>query len=311
MVRRLAARYRRTPLGYDDALGAGSVASGEAARRFDPGLGVPFGGYAFLRVRGAMKDACRPGGRGARPDQEVLCEPRSCARSATGASCAPRRTSTCSPPSRGKLRHRLRTVLLRHACGVPSCEIAADLGVSESRVAQLLAMARAACTLGGGSALRLTCGRAVPPCPPGAPGPGARSSGHGGAGHCEVARRRESGGAPDRCSLVGSRGHRLEGLRLLQEILRADRCALTPREGRHPAPVAAVLARLVAGLEHRSALLARHLPDGARGAPPAPARGERGVHGAVLRGVVDREDRVALGRGRHVPGLVRADAVGL
>jgi DNA-directed RNA polymerase specialized sigma subunit len=33
-------------------------------------------------------------------------------------------------------------VLLRHACGVPCCEIAADLGVSESRVSQLLAMAR-------------------------------------------------------------------------------------------------------------------------------------------------------------------------
>jgi RNA polymerase sigma factor (sigma-70 family) len=141
MVRRLAARYRRTPLGYDDALGAGSVALVEAARRFDPGLGVPFGGYAFLRVRGAMKDACRPGGRGVRPDQEVLCEPE--------ALCSVGDRSVLRPEAHldvltavSRLRRRLRTVLLRHACGVPSCEIAADLGVSESRVSQLLAMAR-------------------------------------------------------------------------------------------------------------------------------------------------------------------------
>jgi len=86
MVRRMVRRYRHTPLGYEDAVGAGSVALVEAGRRFDPDLGV------LAAV--------------------------------------------------SKLRRRLRTVLLRHACGVPSREIAADLGVSESRVSQLLATAR-------------------------------------------------------------------------------------------------------------------------------------------------------------------------
>lgn len=141
MVRRLATRYRRTGLGYDDALGAGSVALVEAAQRFDPELGVPLGGFAFLRVRGAMADACRSGSRGARPDREVLCEPDDlCAVGDRRALRPEARLDVLTAVSR--LRHRLRTVLLRHACGVPSCEIAADMGVSESRVSQLLALAR-------------------------------------------------------------------------------------------------------------------------------------------------------------------------
>jgi RNA polymerase sigma factor FliA len=141
MVRRMAGRYRNTPLGYDDAVGAGSLALVEAARRFDPGLGVPFAGFAFLRVRGALADACRSGGRRGRADQEVVCDPDTL--------CDVGDRRVLRPEARmdvlaavARLRHRLRAVLLRHACGEPSCEIAADLGVSESRVSQLLAMAR-------------------------------------------------------------------------------------------------------------------------------------------------------------------------
>ena len=123
------------------ALGAGSVALVEAAQRFDPELGVPLGGFAFLRVRGAMADACRSGSRGARPDREVLCEPETLCEVGDRRALRPEaRLDVLTAVSR--LRHRLRTVLLRHACGVPSCEIAADMGVSESRVSQLRALAR-------------------------------------------------------------------------------------------------------------------------------------------------------------------------
>jgi RNA polymerase sigma factor (sigma-70 family) len=141
MVRRVAARYRNTPLGYEDALGLGSLALMEAARRYDPELGVPFAGYAFLRVRGAMADACRAGSRGVRPDQEVPCDPDDL--------CYMGDRRVLRPEARldvltavFKLRRRLRSVLLRHACGVPNRQIAAELGVTESRVSQLLATAR-------------------------------------------------------------------------------------------------------------------------------------------------------------------------
>ena len=42
MARRMAARYRSTPLGVEDAVGVGALALVEAGRRYDPGRGVPF-----------------------------------------------------------------------------------------------------------------------------------------------------------------------------------------------------------------------------------------------------------------------------
>jgi RNA polymerase sigma factor FliA len=142
MVRRMAGRYRHTPLGYDDAVGAGSLALVEAARRFEPDLGVPFAGFAFLRVRGALADACRSGGRRGRADHEVVvCDPDTLCEVGDRRLQRPEARLDVLAAVAG-LRRRLRLVLLRHACGEPSCEIAADLGVSESRVSQLLAMAR-------------------------------------------------------------------------------------------------------------------------------------------------------------------------
>jgi RNA polymerase sigma factor (sigma-70 family) len=143
MVRRMAARYRWTSLGADEAYGVGSLALVEAARRYDPDLGAPFLGYAFLRVRGAMTDACRSGGCGSkRVDLEVACDPEEF--------CEVGDLRTHRPEARldvlaavAGLRRRLRTVLLRHACGVPHHQIARDMGVTESRVSQLLGMARA------------------------------------------------------------------------------------------------------------------------------------------------------------------------
>ena len=141
MVRRMSARYRGTPLGSEDAYSIGSLALVEAARRFDPGYGAPFLGYAFLRVRGAMADACRSGNRGAWHDREVAYDPDDL--------CEVGDLRELRPEARldvlaavGRLRRRLRVVLLHHACGVPHRQIAADMGVTESRVSQLLTMAR-------------------------------------------------------------------------------------------------------------------------------------------------------------------------
>lgn len=145
MVRRMAVRYARTPLGVDDALGVGAVALVEAGRRYEPRRGVPFAGYAFRRVRGAMQDACRKhgGGREGGTDHEVLCDPDVLA----GAVCDP---FAVRPDGRldvlaaiAGLRCRLRTVVVQHAAGVPHSEIARALGVHESRVSQLLRTARA------------------------------------------------------------------------------------------------------------------------------------------------------------------------
>jgi RNA polymerase sigma factor (sigma-70 family) len=140
MVRRMAARYRGTPLGADDAYGVGALALVETAGRYDGRTRVPFLAYAFPRVRGAMADACRAGDRGRR-EREVVCDP--------DVLCEVSDPRTLRPEARldllagiGRLRRRLRDVLVRHACGVPHRQIAADMGVTESRVSQLLTIAR-------------------------------------------------------------------------------------------------------------------------------------------------------------------------
>ena len=141
MVRRMSARYRGTPLGADDAYGVGSLALVEAARRFDSRRGVPFLAYAFLRVRGAMADACRVGNRGGRRDREVVCDPDEFSEVGDLRELRPEARLDVLAAV-GRLRRRLRVVLLHHACGVPHRQIAANMGVTESRVSQLLTMAR-------------------------------------------------------------------------------------------------------------------------------------------------------------------------
>ncbi len=58
IARETAARLPRH-LGTDDLTGAGAVALVQAARAFDPGLGVPFARFASVRIRGAMIDFMR------------------------------------------------------------------------------------------------------------------------------------------------------------------------------------------------------------------------------------------------------------
>ena len=56
-AKRLASRYTRSRLGREDALAVGYLAIVEGYRRFDPSRGVPFAGYVYRRVKGAMSDA--------------------------------------------------------------------------------------------------------------------------------------------------------------------------------------------------------------------------------------------------------------
>ena len=62
LVETIAAHIRRSVGGsieFDDLVGAGREGLLDAARRFDPSRGVPFGAYANLRVRGAILDGVR------------------------------------------------------------------------------------------------------------------------------------------------------------------------------------------------------------------------------------------------------------
>nr|NIR42216.1 FliA/WhiG family RNA polymerase sigma factor [Actinomycetota bacterium]NIS37397.1 FliA/WhiG family RNA polymerase sigma factor [Actinomycetota bacterium]NIT99261.1 FliA/WhiG family RNA polymerase sigma factor [Actinomycetota bacterium]NIU22859.1 FliA/WhiG family RNA polymerase sigma factor [Actinomycetota bacterium]NIU71827.1 FliA/WhiG family RNA polymerase sigma factor [Actinomycetota bacterium] len=58
IVRELSARF---PAHVDrgELWGAGALGLVEAARRFDPGTGVPFRRYAAIRIRGAVLDQTR------------------------------------------------------------------------------------------------------------------------------------------------------------------------------------------------------------------------------------------------------------
>lgn len=143
MVRRLASRYARTRLGADDALGVGAVALVEASRRFDPRRGIPFAGYAFWRVRGALRDAHRVHAPGPGPETlEEPWDPDALAERVhdAGAGAPDGRLDLLGAVA--GLNGRLRRVVVQHAAGVPHRVIARDLGVHESRVSQLLAAAR-------------------------------------------------------------------------------------------------------------------------------------------------------------------------
>ena len=62
LVETIAAHVLRSvgrSIEFDDLVGAGREGLLDAARRFDPTRGVPFGAYANLRVRGAILDGVR------------------------------------------------------------------------------------------------------------------------------------------------------------------------------------------------------------------------------------------------------------
>jgi len=59
VARERLARSLRGAIETEDLVGYGRVAALDAARRFDPSLGIPFEAYAFFRIRRAIVDAVR------------------------------------------------------------------------------------------------------------------------------------------------------------------------------------------------------------------------------------------------------------
>jgi len=59
LPRREAARWRHTRFDQEELVGDGNLALVKAARRYDPGYGVPFPAFALRYVRGAILDAIR------------------------------------------------------------------------------------------------------------------------------------------------------------------------------------------------------------------------------------------------------------
>ena len=59
VARERLARSLRGAVETEDLVGYGRVAALDAARRFDPSLGIPFEAYAFFRIRRAIVDAVR------------------------------------------------------------------------------------------------------------------------------------------------------------------------------------------------------------------------------------------------------------
>ncbi len=59
LIARQLSRSLRRVVDFDDLLSAGREGLFHAARHFDPARGVPFRGYANIRIRGAMLDGVR------------------------------------------------------------------------------------------------------------------------------------------------------------------------------------------------------------------------------------------------------------
>ena len=138
MVRDFATRFRRTPMGYDEALSCGNLALVESAERWDESRGVPFAGFASRRVHGAMQDA-RRGHRVL--GSPVTCVPDEelewlCGHEVIDVGAIDLRDAVRA------LRPRLRAALLLFAAGYSQVEIADGMGVSGSRVCQLIGEAR-------------------------------------------------------------------------------------------------------------------------------------------------------------------------
>jgi RNA polymerase sigma factor (sigma-70 family) len=151
MARKVSRRSRRSSaVDFDDLVQAGTVALLEARERFDPEYGVSFRSFAKKRVVGAMYDELRrlqrlppgvvasldapPASVEQYPLGEVVPDPNASAESSIETA------SVLSSDRRLSRRHRF--VLGRAAAGYRNSEIASMLGVSPSRVGQLLKQAR-------------------------------------------------------------------------------------------------------------------------------------------------------------------------
>jgi RNA polymerase sigma factor (sigma-70 family) len=150
IARRVSTRTKRSgTVDFDDLVQAGSLGLLEASERFDPSYGVSFKAYARKRVLGAMYDELRrlePRSRSAALSLDAA-SPDGDAHALADVVSDPRATE---PPigradpllsNDRRFTDRHRFVVGRAAAGYSQAEIATMLGVSPSRVRQLLAEA--------------------------------------------------------------------------------------------------------------------------------------------------------------------------
>ena len=147
-VRRIAQTMSRSctsaTLDYEDLVQAGIVGLLEAEERFDPGRGVPFQAFAKKRVIGAMHDELRR--LGGRPPITVSLDAASAGYEEVLGEAVEQRPKTeltdmeaaLSVGDGRRLSQRQRLILAYAAAGYRQVEIGAMLGLSPSRVRQLL-----------------------------------------------------------------------------------------------------------------------------------------------------------------------------
>jgi RNA polymerase sigma factor for flagellar operon FliA len=149
---------RRVPpcVAFDDLVGAGTIGLIQAADRFDPARGLKFKTYAQRRIQGAMLDFLRDEDPLSRTERRRIRESAT-ALSATGCGTAVtvsldqiplRRLAAPAQPAFtihsevGEARRCLsprenRVIAMLYDLGWQSREVAANLGVNESRVSQI------------------------------------------------------------------------------------------------------------------------------------------------------------------------------
>jgi RNA polymerase sigma factor for flagellar operon FliA len=164
-VRQIAASIaRRMPehVDRDELVGLGTLGWAEARARFDPSRGVPFAGFAASRIRGAILDGLRRADTLSRADRRraqqsseptlprIVCDPveydaavdRSADEGDVSDLLARRELCDELRVAMQQLPERDRHVLSRHFFDdVPMRAIGAELGVTESRISQIVSAA--------------------------------------------------------------------------------------------------------------------------------------------------------------------------
>jgi RNA polymerase sigma factor (sigma-70 family) len=152
IARKLSRRLPRLDL--EDLVSAGTIGLIEALDRFDPDRGVPFGSFAYPRIRGAMIDDARRSGAVARPAvvDQLSFDGSKVGEEGLSLIDVTEDTHVAAPDVRVELRELLEAVsdlpvrerraLSLHAKGYSVAHIARLCGCSDSRASELLVRAR-------------------------------------------------------------------------------------------------------------------------------------------------------------------------